>query len=178
MNTRRTNALTTLESLTKRRSLKAAVRLLAALLAMPLPTPAQTGFKSAPLSFTPILITPVHLKDDDPGYASGIKPAYHHPEIDLPDVDPDRDAIFLIKIRGIGHAKNIFTFNGMPLRVVPVLASGEDSYFTAHCFIYRSYLKEKGNVLRIYLRNSRGGVTGELDDFHVDQMGIIYSTKK
>jgi hypothetical protein len=180
MKTLRTNALTTLKSLTRQRSLKVAVMLLAALLTLPLPAPAAPADDSA--SYTYIITGRHYFGDDyDKSHAytgevyKGLSAQY---VFNLPGVNRAQPATLMLKFRDVGSYLHVFTLNGYHLDAL----RGSDDSFEDRINLQPNYvlvpgymLKETGNVLRIAARNKDGGLT-DVDDFVVGEVVLIYKT--
>ena len=72
-----------------------------------------------------------------------------------------------------GH--NSFTINGHPLLIYGHALKYE--FAADHVEVPGWMLKETGNELKISSRNIHGGLTGDIDDFVVDNVVLIYETK-
>jgi hypothetical protein len=175
MQTLSINSLTTPKRLTKRPHLKVAVMLLTALLALPLPTLAAAATDSA--SYAYIITTPQHFGDgpNNSTVAAVDRGQDHEYSFDLPGVDSSKVAILMLKTFDLDHNLNSFSINGRALRVRRHISGSE--FFTDHVEVPAGILKETGNVLKISALSSSGQVFGELDDFIVDDVVLIYKTK-
>jgi hypothetical protein len=175
MQTLRINALTIPKRLTKKPSLKAAVMLLAALLALPLPILAAVA--ADPVSYAYIITSPQYFGDDP--NESGVSVVHrgqdHEYSFDLPGVDRTKVAVLMLKTFDLDYNLNSFTINGRSLLVRRHISGSE--FFADHIEVPGFFLKETGNELKISSRNSSGGVTGELDDFIVDDVVLVYKTR-
>jgi hypothetical protein len=196
METLRTNALTLPKNLTKRHNLKVAMMFLAALLVLPLPslaTPPQNGpggtlsqnLQNLPTltvlpdlaSYAYIITTPQLFGDKDTTSQFAVNRGQDHEySFNLPGVDRNKAAILMLRTALVSHKLNSFTINGHPLKIFHGRGHEDSEFSTDHVEVPGWMLKETGNELKISARNSSGGLGGDLDDFLVDDVVLIYKT--
>ena len=171
MNTQLINTLTIRNQIAKR-YVQVVIMFLAALL--PLPLPAATAMAGDVAGYTAIITSPQYFGDDP---NSSPVPAVHRGQdheytFNLPDVDRTKVAILILETWDLDHNLNKFRINDHDLLVRRHISGNE--FFSNYVEVPGTWLKETGNVLYISARNSSGGVTGELDDFIVDNVTLFY----
>lgn len=108
---------------------------------------------------------------DDPGEGDDTDESF-----DAPDVDASKTAILLLRTRGVEFSNNIITINGVTIgnALVPRSAEHNDEYFSEIGIVPANTLTATNNKLYIGARNEDGNLGGNLDDFDVDNVVIIY----
>jgi hypothetical protein len=171
MNAQIINALMIRNRMTKG-YLQVAVMLLASLLAFALPVATATAGDVA--GYTAIITSPQYFGDDT---NSSPVPAVHRGQdheytFNLPGVDRTKVGILVLETWDLDHNLNKFRINGHELLVRRHISGNE--FFSNYVEVPGAWLQETGNVLYVSARNSSGGVTGELDDFMVDNVTLFY----
>jgi hypothetical protein len=95
-----------------------------------------------------------------------------------PGVNPNKAALLTLRAFGVSVDGNVVQINGHTITraLISHEVSGNE-WFSEHVRVPAGVLKETGNVLRISARNASGGQGGNLDDFLVDDLMLIYELK-
>lgn len=121
---------------------------------------------------------------NEPGYLSSIEPnvPFVGPNKDFrfscPGVNPTEPAVLMFQSRDVDSSRNIIRINDNPDSVfggIPV-SPNKDTWNGNVMLIGGGILRESDNVLRIESRNLSGGGGGDLDDFIVDNVVVMYKT--
>ncbi|MGI8907006.1 MAG: hypothetical protein ACR2IE_11015 [Candidatus Sumerlaeaceae bacterium] len=94
-----------------------------------------------------------------------------------PKVNPHESAVLMFQSRAVSSRENIITINGINLSDgIPF--NPDTGVWNGNVLVIRArILKPSGNVLRIEARNSSGGSGGNIDDFILDNMVVMYKTR-
>src|SRR5262245_24960438 len=94
---------------------------------------------------------------------------------DCPDVDAGETAYLMLQSRDVGHRKNVFQVNGADV-AGGLPASPARNAWNSNILLIETQqpLKPTGNVLHIEARTSHGEASGDLDDFIVDNVVVVY----
>jgi hypothetical protein len=133
--------------------------------------------------FTTIISVRQHFGDDPnalPGAFAGANKSF---DFDCPNIDSGQSAVLLFQTLSVDHDKNFIAINstgaeGDPevFGGIPVSRSNQD--WNGNVMLVRpNVLRESGNVLRLGARDSRGSLLGDLDEFVVDNVVILYKTR-
>lgn len=95
-----------------------------------------------------------------------------------PNVNPGETAVLMFQSRDVDHQRNIFrvndenVFGGLP-------ASPSKDTWNGNILLLetRHKLKATGNVLHVESRNDSGEGGGDIDDFIIDNVVIMYKTR-
>ena len=112
---------------------------------------------------------------DEPGSLSGtFRGDDHEFTFDAPGVNPNLRAVLMLQTRGVNHDLNVIRINNV--NVTGALVKHEDSneWFAQLGEIPLGTLKATGNVLKIISRNTDGNAGGNLDDFNIDNVVVLY----
>lgn len=171
MNTQKLHSLP-IRSREAKRYLQMAIMFLAALLTLPLP--ATTAFAGDNAGYTTIITSAQYFGDDSNSspVAAVHRGQDHEYTFNLPGVDRTKVAVLFLETWDIDHNLNQFRINGHLVMVRRHISGNE--FFSNSVEVQGSWLQETGNVLSISARNDDGGVTGELDDFIVDNVTLFY----
>ena len=96
-----------------------------------------------------------------------------------PQVNPGETAFLTFQSRDVDHQKNIFRINGVDVFGGLPASPARDAW-NGNTMLVESHhqLKEAGNVLHVEARNSSGESGGNLDDFILDNIVIVYKTRE
>ena len=96
---------------------------------------------------------------------------------DCPNVDPSETAFLTFQSVGGAHNGNIFVVNG--IGVFGGLPRGPRNGWRANTVLVepRHQLRATGNILRVQARDAAGGPGGNIDDFMIDNVVIVYKTR-
>jgi hypothetical protein len=96
---------------------------------------------------------------------------------DCPDLDANQDAVLMFESLSIDHDKNSFEVNNEVVSGgLPISRSNDD--WTGNVMLIRpNVLRSTGNVLHIGARDDRGSILGNVDDFVIDNMVLLYKLR-
>lgn len=97
-----------------------------------------------------------------------------------PNIDPRETALLMFQSRDVDHQKHKFEINGPASNCGLLLpASPNRDTWNGNIMLIEPHhnLKEANNVLNIESRNASGGSGGDIDDFIIDNVVIIYKTR-
>jgi hypothetical protein len=105
---------------------------------------------------------------------------------DCPGVDRSETSVLMFQSLGVQHEGNLIAvnpdtidqptvFGGIP--VIPAVSGALPTWSANVMLVRPAALFEAGNVLRIRSRPLAGGVASELDDFVIDNVVLMYSTR-
>ena len=123
---------------------------------------------------------PNYLRDVEPGLPFvGATKDFH---FDCPKIEPGADAVLMFQTRDVDHDKNVMQINPVTAEQptvfggIPVSPS-KDTWNGNIMVIRRDVLRETNNVLHIESRTSSGGSGGDIDDFIIDNVVVLYKTR-
>jgi hypothetical protein len=133
----------------------------------------------------PADFTVVFVKEqfgNEPGSLKSIEPFVHFagPKKDFtfscPKVNSHEAAVLMFQSRAVTSTKNIITINGHEFGGIPT--SPNKDVWNANVLVIRNgILRPSGNVLHIESRNTSGGTDGNIDDFILDNVVVMYKTR-
>ncbi len=105
-----------------------------------------------------------------------VGPAKDFP-FDCPGINTAEAAILMFQSRDVDHQQNIFRVNGVDMFGGLPASPARNAWNGSIVLVERHHqLKATGNVLRVEARRSDGSSTGDVDDFILDNVVIIYKT--
>jgi hypothetical protein len=133
--------------------------------------------------FTVILFQRQHFGNEQGGF-NDIEPnvSFVGPTKDFtfncPNVNPGETAFLMFQSRAITHQRNIFKVNGVDI-FGGLPASPARNTWNGNILLIESrhQLKATNNVLHVESRNQSGGGGGNIDDFIIDNVVIVYKTR-
>jgi hypothetical protein len=133
-------------------------------------------------NYTVVLFSRQHI-GNEPGVFNDIEPnvAFVGPAkdfpFDCPGVNPAEAAFLMFQSRDVDHQRNVLRVNGVDVFGGLPASPARDAWNGNIMLIERHHLlKATGNVLRVEARTATGGSTGNVDDFIIDNVVIIYKT--
>jgi hypothetical protein len=93
-----------------------------------------------------------------------------------PNVNSSEAAVLMFQSRAVHSAKNIITINEKPIFGGIPVSPNEDAWNGNVMLIGANILRPSGNVLHIESRNTSGGTGGNIDDFILDNVVVMYKT--
>ncbi len=131
-------------------------------------------------NFTVILFQRQHF-GNDPGTFNDIEPdvpfagSAKNFSFDCADVDPGETAVLMFQSRDVDHRRNILRVNGVDVFGGLPVSPARDAW-NANVLLIEPHhqLKATGNVLHVESRTSSGESTGDVDDFIIDNVVIVY----
>ena len=133
-------------------------------------------------NYTVILFQRQHF-GDEPGTFDDVEPnvpfagpAKSFP-FDCPGVDRNEAAYLMFQSRDVDHPKNVFQVNGVDVFGGLPASPARDAWNGNILLVEPHHgLKATGNVLHVESRNARGQAAGDLDDFIIDNVVIVYKS--
>jgi hypothetical protein len=119
---------------------------------------------------------------NEPGYLNGIEPdvPFVGPTKDFPfscpGVNSNADAVLMFQSRDVDSSRNIITINGREVFGGIPVSPSKDTWNGNIMLIGNGILRASGNVLHIEARNSSGSGGGDIDDFILDNVVVMYKT--
>jgi hypothetical protein len=166
----------TISQFMKKNVRKAAVVVTALLMAFPFQVigNAAPAVVSDEAKFVYITSSVQHF-GDEPGFLTGtFRGDDHEFTFDAPGVNPNLRAVLMLQTRNVGHDLNVIRINNVNITGALVKHEAGDEWFAQLGEIPSGTLKATGNVLKIIARNSSGGAGGNLDDFNIDNVVVLY----
>lgn len=136
-----------------------------------------------PCDFTVILHQTAHLGDDEEmfGTAPFKGKDFDSDRFSCPNVKSSERAVLFFQTRDVDNARNVIQINGSDLfGGIPVSSTGgaESPIWNGNvALVEANVLLASGNVLHLGARNSSGGTSGNVDDFLIDNVVILYKTQ-
>jgi hypothetical protein len=94
-----------------------------------------------------------------------------------PNVDADERAVLMFQSRDVDSAKNDLHLNGKDIFGGLPVSPNRDTWNGNVMVIGPRQLKATNNVLRIESLNNAGGRDGDIDDFLITNIVIMYKTR-
>jgi hypothetical protein len=120
---------------------------------------------------------------DELGYTKGMDPEVDsvEPTRDFtflcPNVDPRQAAVLMFQSRDVDSTKNKITINGFKVAGGIPVSPDEDAWNGNVMTIAAGVLQASGNRLHIESRNNSGTGGGDIDDFILDNVVVMYKTR-
>ncbi len=112
---------------------------------------------------------------DDPDFLTGtFRGDDHEFTFDAPGVNPNLRAVLMLQTRNVGSDLNVIRINNVNITGALVKHEDGSEWFAQLGEIPSGTLKATGNVLKIISRNSDGNAGGNLDDFNIDNVVVLY----
>lgn len=126
--------------------------------------------------YTVILTSRQHF-GDDPGSVGDFVGVAKSISFNCPSVDPNETAFLLFQSLDVSIDKNVFRVNGVDVFGGLPAIPGSDTWVGNVMLLEpRHNLKAVGNVLHVESRDENGEVNGNLDDFVLDNVVIVFKT--
>lgn len=93
-----------------------------------------------------------------------------------PNVNTSEAAVLLFQSRDVDHSRNIITINGSRVSGGIPVSPSKDTWNGNVMLIGAGIIRPSGNELHIESRNSTGGGGGNIDDFILDNVVVMYKT--
>ncbi len=96
---------------------------------------------------------------------------------DCPKIDAGQEAVLMFQSLSIDHDKNTFQVNNQVIfGGLPISRSNSDWNGNV-MLIGANILRPTGNVLHMGARDDRGSILGNVDDFVIDNVVVMYKTR-
>jgi hypothetical protein len=96
---------------------------------------------------------------------------------DCPGLDTTSPAVLLFQTRDVDNERNFFNINGRDIPGGIPVSAERDDWNANVAIVGAGWLKDRSNVLQIGARNDQGGLLGDIDDFLIDNVVLIYRTR-
>jgi hypothetical protein len=97
---------------------------------------------------------------------------------DCPNVNPSETAVLMFQSRDVEHQRNVFRVNRVDIFGGLPASPSRDTWNGNILLIEpRHQLKATNNVLHVESRNASGDGGGDIDDFIIDNVVIVYKTR-
>ena len=98
---------------------------------------------------------------------------------DCPGINTAEAAVLMFQSRDVNHQRSILRVNGVDVFGGLPASPARDEWNGNILLVERHHqLKETGNVLRVEARRADGGSTGDVDDFMLDNVVIMYKNAR
>jgi hypothetical protein len=132
--------------------------------------------------FTVIIRVRQHFGDDQdsmPGAFVGNNNSYPFP---CPNVDSTQEAVLLFQTLGVSHDRNFIAVNstgatGEPEVYGGIPVSRSDQDWNGNVMLIRPGVLSENNILRLGARASNGSLLGDIDEFVIDNVVILFKTR-
>jgi hypothetical protein len=133
--------------------------------------------------FTVIIRVRQHFGDDQdsmPGAFVGKNNSY---PFSCPNVDLAQEAVLLFQTLGVSHERNFIAINstgatGQPEVYGGIPVSRSDQDWNGNVMLVRpGVLRDNNNVLRLGARASNGSILGNVDEFVIDNVVVLFKTR-
>jgi hypothetical protein len=132
--------------------------------------------------FTVIIRVRQHFGDDQdsmPGAFVGNNNSY---PFRCPNVDSTQEAVLLFQTLGVSHDRNAITVNstvptGEPEVYGGIPVSRSDQDWNGNVMLIRPDVLRENNILGLGARNSDGGLLGDIDEFVIDNVVVLFKTR-
>jgi hypothetical protein len=96
---------------------------------------------------------------------------------DCPGINTAEAAVLMFQSRDVDHPRNVLRVNGVDVFGGLPVSPARDAWNGNVLLVEPHHqLKARGNVLRVEARRPDGGSTGDVDDFIIDNVFIMYKT--
>ena len=133
-------------------------------------------------SFTVVLFQRQQF-GDEPGTFNDVEPnvPFAGPSrsfvFDCPNVDAQQPAFLMFQSRDVDHPLNVFEVNGIGVFGGLPVSPARDAWNGNVLLVEPHHqLRATGNVLRVESRDARGTGSGNIDDFIIDNVVLVYKT--
>ena len=120
---------------------------------------------------------------NEPGYLNSIEPnvPFVGPTKDFtfscPNINPNESAVLMFQSRDVDVTRNIITINSRNVPGGIPVSPNKNTWNGNVLLVERGTLRASGNALHIESRNSSGGGGGDIDDFILDNVVVMYKTR-
>ena len=132
--------------------------------------------RRSPVNYSVIVNQRNHFGDEErflPGVFAGRKKDF---PFDCPGVDAGQQSVLMLQALHVDGEKNVFTINDQTLFGLPTTVEDKTAWAGQVLLVGANTLRARGNILHVEARTSSGSPTGELDDFVIDNVVLMYKT--
>jgi hypothetical protein len=135
-----------------------------------------------PSDFTIIRSRKLHFGDEE-NYLKDVEPDKDFTGdnlamlFDCPGVDTSQRACLMFQSRDVDTQKNVFKVNGSNIDGGTPDSPSKDTWNGNIMIIEGRLLRATSNILRVVARNDDGGEGGDIDDFILDNIVVMYKTR-
>jgi IgA Peptidase M64 len=130
----------------------------------------------SPMNYSVIVHQRNHFGDEPdflPGVFAGRNKDF---AFDCPGLDPAQHAVLMFQALHVNSPANVFTINGQTLFGLPTTAEDKTAWSAQVVLVGPGTLRGRGNVLRVGARTDSGSSSGDVDDFAIDNVVLMYKT--
>ena len=100
-----------------------------------------------------------------------------HYTFDCPNIDPDTWGVLMFETLDVDYEQNVFEVNGHAIAGGIPKSPSKSAWNGNVMLINPNWLKGRGNELHIKSLTSGGAPSGNIDDFVIDNVVVLYKTK-
>jgi len=133
------------------------------------------------VNYTVILFSRQHFGDEQGSLFPGVQFVGKTKDytFDCPDVDPNETAVLLYNSYDVTSPRDRFEINGKQLYGGLYEAPGGHTWASHELLVEPEFnLKATGNVLHVESRTRGGHTAGDIDDFVLDNIVIMYKARR
>jgi hypothetical protein len=130
----------------------------------------------SPMNYSVIVNQRNHFGDEEdflPGVFAGRRKDFR---FDCPGVDPGQHSVLMFQALHVNSEKNVFTVNGQTLFGLPTTTEDKKAWAAQVLLVAPNTLRGSGNVLHVEARTNSGSPSGDVDDFVIDNVVLMYKT--
>jgi hypothetical protein len=130
----------------------------------------------SPMNYSVIVNQRNHFGDEEdflPGVFAGRRKDFR---FDCPGVDPGQHSVLMFQALHVNSEKNVFTVNGQTLFGLPTTTEDKKAWAAQVLLVGPNTLRGSGNVLHVEARTNSGSPSGDVDDFVIDNVVLMYKT--
>ena len=96
---------------------------------------------------------------------------------DCPGIDPRQEAVLMFQSLHVSHPRNVFTINGRTVfGDLPTTTEDKEAWAAQVLLVTPNTLRGRDNVLHVDSRTDSGTSSGDIDDFVIDNLVLLYKT--
>jgi hypothetical protein len=130
----------------------------------------------SPMNYSVIVNQRNHFGDEQdflPGVFAGRRKDFR---FDCPGVDPGQQSVLMFQALHVNSEKNVFTVNGQTLFGLPTTTEDKKAWAAQVLLVAPNTLRGSGNILHVEARTNSGSPSGDVDDFVIDNVVLMYKT--
>jgi len=130
-----------------------------------------------PMNYTVISRVRAHFGDDPDELPGAFWGQQGDMNFDCPGIDPRQDAVLMFQSLAVSWGNNVFTINDETVYgAIPTTIEDNEAWTANILLVGSGTLRPANNVLHVESRNESGGTSGNLDDFVIDNLVLLYKT--
>lgn len=133
--------------------------------------------KRSPMNYSVIVNQRNHFGNEPdflPGVFAGRRKDF---SFDCPGVDSRQQSVLMMQTQHVSVEANVFTVNGTTVfGNVPQTTEDKDAWAAQVLLVNPNVLRSSGNILHVEARTGSGSSSGDVDDFVIDNVVLMYKT--